>query len=142
MSTRTTRARVEILQRSAVASDIPPDYKTEILRILEAFKPVNKARNFYCHAAFSADDASGELVSIEGYEMTLTDEIVKITVKPATRGLVNEIRDHVRRSGDLNRQIWPFLQHLRKNRKAHFLELRPLPAGYPNNPNFPPLNEE
>lgn len=139
LSTRMNKARLDLLCRCVEATDISPEYKEEISRIVKRFKAISRHRNFYAHTMYKTMDGQ-TLSSMETVDLLNDGKVFSSKTKDASPGTLNEIRQMTEACNKLNREAHPFLQHLRPERGALLLDLPKLPGGYPNNPKFPALH--
>jgi hypothetical protein len=136
-SINSTRARCEVLLRSTRASSLPQTFKDEICAILDSFRSVTQTRNFYAHACYKVSPETLLPIVIEGHRLTTDSDVFSTKTKKITKGTVNEILAAINRCHEINREVWPFLFHLRDITGSKRLDLPTLPLGYANNPRFP-----
>lgn len=142
LSCSNSKQRRDLFVRSVQISEWAVAYKAEILLLLERFKTVSDARNSYAHAFYVGDADTIKLKEIQFVRLTLDEQVIKVTSKPANKATVNELTQAIQRCGDLNREIFGFLQAIQCHMKVQHPVLPPLPDGYPNNPRFPPPQKE
>lgn len=135
LSFANSKARCDLLHRSATAAAIPADFRKELHRLLDRFKKISSARNFYCHAHYETN-TSGKLIATEGYNLTYDDTIVHFDRRVADKTMVSSLCAVIANCDELNRQLSGLLVALHKLVQAQFPKLPEWPDDYLLTPKF------
>jgi hypothetical protein len=112
LSNRDNRGRIELITKLAKVQNLGPVAPDEIVTLCKRFRAVTKVRNFFCHATYDAS-AGGELLGVEGFQLTDNDDPVGREYRPLSQGLVNEIVTAIQDAKRLNIDMWRFMPRLK-----------------------------
>lgn len=123
LSTKSTKARVDLALQLLNEVEVPQPLKDEISKCAEVFDGITRTRNFYCHSFYKVDPSTMNLAAIETYSFDPRARTYRPHSKILNKATINELVETVRRASALNNALWKPLLELRGLLKAEHLEL-------------------